>query len=313
MSDVEAIREQVRAAQSQLEELNARLRLAEEQAQASRHPQQLSDEASPVNAPADHVGDTAHDVVAAPPSLGQHDVQSAPLSGLLIQDLQAAADQHTYDVPATTTQEQDPLTPLPASSEPIEYPLTHDLVTLEVRQIWPGLSEIKAIVESHALAQGWTSTTKKRDRTRICMGCRSTPTCPYHLRAETCPEGARISSYKPGHTCVGQEDVRKRKQVSYMRFLNHEIPRLMPDVNIDTPVSDIQDAIYREHGKKIAPSQVHKFKATLPRVNGRRAKRKGGQTCKRCHRPGHNIATCIGEEAQGPDVVQYEVPNIAID
>ncbi|KAK5135474.1 hypothetical protein LTR08_005262 [Meristemomyces frigidus] len=179
----------------------------------------------------------------------------------------------------------------------LEYPDPEGttLPTLEVKQTYPTLGDVKATVESYALAQGWTARTKKRDRLRVFMGCRSTKTCPYDVRAEMRAEGARITRVRLGHTCctaIGspgdpsmQPPPPKRHHASRMRFLREEVPKLM-ELTSETPSKDIQEAVFQRFGTLIPIAQCTKLRGPS------RRKKPALQGCKKCGITGHNRLTC---------------------
>lgn len=175
--------------------------------------------------------------------------------------------------------------------QPAEYPVPPGtaLPDISVKRIFPDLSSVKGAVEAYALAQGWTAATKKRDRLRICMGCRSVPNCPFHVRAETCAEGARISACKLLHTCqaavLGGGPTPKRQQISRLKFLREEVPKLI-ELTPTTPTKDIQEAVFLRFGTRISLAQCSKLKGPT------RHKRPAAQGCSRCGVQGHNKQTC---------------------
>jgi hypothetical protein len=184
--------------------------------------------------------------------------------------------------------------------EPAEYPIPEGMTLpdVSVKRIFPDLSAVKSAVEAYALCQGWTPATKKRDRLRICMGCRTTRTCPFHVRAETCAEGARISSSKLLHTCqnvVHGGGVQKRHHVASLRFLREEVPRFM-EVTPATPTKDIQEAIYARFGTRVSIGQCAKLRGRV------RTKKPATQGCSRCGVQGHNKLTCTTVLICDPEV-----------
>ncbi|KAH9819389.1 zinc finger protein, CCHC-type [Teratosphaeria destructans] len=174
--------------------------------------------------------------------------------------------------------------------EPAEYPIPEGMTlpNVSVKTIFPDLGTVKAAIEAYALAQGWTPATKKRDRLRICMGCRTAPNCTFHVRAETCVEGARISASKMAHTCqtaIAGGDVPKRHHVASLRFLRQEVPKFM-EITKATPTKDIQDAVLERFGTKISLAQCSKLRGRI------REKKSSQQGCSNCGGHGHNKLTC---------------------
>jgi len=178
---------------------------------------------------------------------------------------------------------------LPFQSAEYPIPPGATLPDISMKRIFPDLSSVKAAVEAHALAQGWTAATKKRDRLRICMGCRSVPNCPFHVRAETCADGARISACKLLHICqavvLGGGPTPKRQQISRLKFLREEVPKLL-ELTPTTPTKDIQEAVFRRFGTRISLAQCSKLRGPT------RHKRPAAQGCSKCGVQGHNKQTC---------------------
>ncbi|GAB1743760.1 hypothetical protein NU219Hw_g681t1 [Hortaea werneckii] len=275
MDEIDSLRQQLAAAECLVENLRTKLRQAEDQYAAA---QQFHDQHLPqCHNPATALQQAKQASVVAsetPPRAVDPRLDSKQLS----------LDERTPH--ADGDQPEDDDDSVPHSTEPLEFPLPEgpNLPSLEVKTVFPSLSAVKEAVEAYALAQGWTPHTKKRDRVRICMGCRAIKGCPYHVRAESCLEGARISSSKLAHTCGGNMNV-KRHQTSRLTFLKEEVPKFM-EITPQTPAKEIQEAVFQRFGTRISLAQCTKLKGRT------RYKRPAFQGCGRCGEGGHNRLTC---------------------
>ncbi|KAI6816228.1 hypothetical protein KC332_g9580 [Hortaea werneckii] len=249
MDEIDSLRQQLAAAESLVENLRTKLRQAEDQYAAAQH---FHDQHLPqCHNPATALQQASVVASGTPPRAVDLDPRLGPNQLSTTDDRTPTADGE---------QPEDGDDSVPHSTEPFEFPLPEGttLPSLEVKTFFPSLSAVKEAVEAYALAQGWTPHTKKRDRVRICMGCRAIKGCPYHVRAESCLEGARISSSKLAHTCGGNVNV-KRHQTSRLTFLKEEVPKFM-EITPQTPAKEIQDAIFQRFGTRISLAQCTKLK-----------------------------------------------------
>ncbi|KAK6419673.1 hypothetical protein LTR81_007221 [Elasticomyces elasticus] len=283
MEEINSLRQQLSAAQFLVNTLHAQLQRAEDQYALSQqyHTHQL-----PSNAASPQRGDTRDRDID--PRL-QNDERT--LNDLLRDNPQRESVGHTGDLDDEDFNIHDEGDDSPTEHvDAAEYPVPDgiSLPDFTVRTIFPSLADVKTAAEAHALAQGWTVATKKRDRTRIMLGCRKTADCHYHVRAEVCTNGARISAYKPTHTCINVPDaVPKRHQVSSLRFLKEEVPKLM-EFDPTTPSRDIQEAVFQRFGTRVPLGQCIKLKGRS------RVKKAYVQGCSKCGVKGHNKLTCTG-------------------
>ncbi|KAI7341305.1 hypothetical protein KC315_g195 [Hortaea werneckii] len=237
MDEIDSLRQQLAAAECLVDNLRTKLRQAEDQFAAAQqfHDQHLPQCHNPATAlqQAEQASVVASET---PPRAVDLDPR--------LDSKQPSLAQRTSTCNADGEQPEDDDETVPHSTEPLEFPLPegNHLPSLEVKTVFPSLSAVKEAVEAYALTQGWTPHTKKRDRVRICMGCRAIKGCPYHVRAESCLEGARISSSKLAHTCGGNMNV-KRHQTSRLTFLKEEVPKFM-EITPQTPAKDIQEAVF---------------------------------------------------------------------
>ncbi|KAI7481968.1 hypothetical protein KC351_g6069 [Hortaea werneckii] len=248
MDDIDSLRQQLAAAECLVDNLRTKLRQAEDQYAAA---QQFHDQHLPqCHNPATALQQASVVASETPPRAVDLDPRLGP-NQLGTNDRTPTADGE---------QPEDDDDSLPRSTEPLEFPLPEgtSLPSLELKTFFPSLSAVKEAVEAYALAQGWTPHTKKRDRVRICMGCRAIKGCPYHVRAESCLEGARISSSKLAHTCGGNVNV-KRHQTSRLTFLKEEVPKFM-EITPQTTAKHIQEAVFQRFGTRISLAQCTKLK-----------------------------------------------------
>jgi len=294
MEEINALRQQLAAAEFLVNSLRAQLQRAENQYATAQqfhhhHIPRLSSAQETRKTPRSGLESNLQDNLEGGFAEALNGDDYAPdvdrnLAGHL--DLELDGDATLNDAPGEQLDEEESEPPEPP--EPGNFPIPEgvDLPVLEVKTVYPTLGNVKAAVEAYAVAQGWTPATKKRDHLRICMGCRTTKTCPYHIRAETCEEGARISASKLGHTCGGNAiAMPKRQQTSRLRFLHEEVPKFM-ELTRETPTKGIQEAVFQRYGMKISIAQCTKLRGR------KRYKRPAFQGCGRCGEAGHNRATC---------------------
>ncbi|KAK3055590.1 hypothetical protein LTR09_003510 [Extremus antarcticus] len=164
----------------------------------------------------------------------------------------------------------------------------YELPPLEVGTMYPSLEEIKKATVAHAISQGWTCGVDKRDKTRLLLKCRSDPSCPFHLRAEQYEKAARVSSYKPEHTCTFQPDQSHvpRGHATKLKFMREQLPNFMR-LDDSTTAQDISDAIFQRFGTRVSLKQCGSL-----RVGPKRKRAQGFAMCSTCGELGHNKKTC---------------------
>ena len=300
MEEITALRQRLAAAESLVTSLRERLVRAEVQFAAVPQPSERCGASS----------SRSSDRAATPgaislsnldPSLQQVLASAPPLNNHRRHPREAALPGSADETPAITAQSEDHIvpavSPAPAShvGDTAEYPVPPDvaLPSLTVKTAFPTLEAAKNAVLAHASVQGWTPATRERDRLRLLMGCRSTPDCPYHVRVETCAEGARISAYKSAHNCFGATNNAsppKRHHHSYLRFLKAEVPKLM-ELASTTSTREIQDVVYKHFGTRIRLSQCAKVRGPAGRP-----KRPFVFSCGKCGGSGHNRLTCTADQ-----------------
>ncbi|TKA71658.1 hypothetical protein B0A55_05290 [Friedmanniomyces simplex] len=290
MEEINSLRQHLSAAQFLVNTLQAQLQRAEEQYTAAQQFHILRLPHNTASSQRDLGGSGGRGGSNVDPSLQDDPAETpdADIDGDSQQDtpLYGGAPGQVDDEECNPDQEPDDSPQ--EQPEATEYPIPEGMTLPDftVKTIYPDLASVKTAAETHALAQGWTVATKKRDRSRIMLGCRKAPTCHYHVRAETCVDGARISAYKPTHTCINVPDAApKRHQVSALHFLREEVPKLM-EVKPTTPSREIQEAVFQRFGTRVPLGQCIKLKGRS------RVKKVYVQGCSRCGVKGHNKLTC---------------------
>jgi hypothetical protein len=287
MDEIASLRAQLSAAEFLCHTLRDKLIKAEEQYAAA---QQYHNHRIPANPYVQHANAAHAPGTALEPSI-RGGVDGAAQYGSGNDDVASGASINQPTGHETGEQIDENLVPAEDGGDevvPAEYPVPTgtELPVLSVKTVYPSLGAVKDAVTVHALAQGWTVTTKKRDRIRIVMGCRQRVDCIYHLRAESCAGGARISSYKPAHTCHGADDSHvTRHPVSHLSFLRQEVPKLLV-LDKGTTTEAIQEAVFQRFGTRISKAQCAKLKGPS------RQKRFAVQACGHCGVVGHNKLTC---------------------
>ena len=286
MDEINSLRQQLGAAQFLANSLRTQLQRAEE-AHAAAQP--VQSRRAPRSLPQ---GGTLHNA----PN-GNIDPELARRQGTLSNDgtnsnaMETAHVGHHGPRQNSNRAGQETESDTPPVAESGEYPVPEGMTlpSLTLKTIYPSLADVKLAVEAHAMAQGWTVSVKKRDRLRILTGCRKTPLCTYHARAETCAAGARISAYNPIHTCLNAPipEVAKRQKISKLNFLREEVPKLM-HIDQTTKPRNIQEMVFQHFGKRPTLAQCGKLKVP------KRTKRPQVQTCSQCGVVGHNKLTCTG-------------------
>lgn len=161
-------------------------------------------------------------------------------------------------------------------------------------QIFPTLLDFKDALRDWAIERNWTPHILDSDSHRVRAGCRSSPDCPFRIRANYSVKrgDAKVTTCDDNHTCepfrfdsdLGKphQDI-KRAETGKLKFLLDAVPKLMR-VNLDTNIQDIIDAVAQRYGQKIPLRQAQKVKSALTdRVKG---------PCRHCHQLGHTRRHC---------------------
>ena len=157
-------------------------------------------------------------------------------------------------------------------------------------QQFPTLQDFKDALREWALERRFTPAILDSDSHRVRAGCRSSPNCPFRIRANYNEKKgyARVTTCDDVHNCVStsdhhvSQDVR-RPEASRLKFLVDAVPKLIT-VDKDTPTTTIIEAVKRKYGQKIALRQAQKVKQMLvPKIRG---------PCRHCRQMGHSKRQC---------------------
>ena len=270
------LRQQVSATEFLLKSLKTQLREAEERAASSGEGTDGSSVDPSLEANRHGPAQLGSNVDGNQPSSGHHSHQiQYEVPGYI----QAAVDEDDYE---TNEQHDTPEDDLTDSSAAIELP------SIELGTLYPTLERVKSAVFAHAISQGWTAGVYKRDRSRLLLRCRTSEDCPFHLRAEQYPDGAKICSPKTEHSCNFQPDQSHipRSHASSLKFLRGQLPSIM-NIDANTTSKEISDAIFQRFGTRVSVKQCQHLK-----VGPKRKRAPSVGTCGRCGGVGHNRVTC---------------------
>lgn len=171
-------------------------------------------------------------------------------------------------------------------------------------QIFPSLLDFKNALRDWAIERNWTPHILDSDSHRVRAGCRSSPDCPFRIRANYSVKrgDAKVTTCDDNHTCepfradadLGKphQDI-KRAETGKLKFLLEAVPKLLL-VTLDTNIQEIIDAVAQRYGQKIPLRQAQKVKSALTdRVKG---------PCRHCHQLGHTRRHCpqLQDSAPGP-------------
>jgi hypothetical protein len=269
---VEALRLQVSAAEFLLRSLQAQLRKAEEEVAVSQQGNGVQGQVAGSNNITPDTGGNE----------GTHD------TGLNVvgESVLPQANGFPEDIDITdagASEDED------APNEPVDdSPQAFQLPPLEVGTMYPNLEEVKKATIAYAISQGWTCGVDKRDKTRLLLKCRTSPACPFFLRAEQYADAARIASYRPGHTCTFQPDQSHvpRAHTTQLRFMREQLPNFLTVTGSTTP-QEICEAIYQRFGTRVSLKQCRSLC-----IGPKRYRTPSLGTCSVCGQVGHNKKTC---------------------
>lgn len=171
-------------------------------------------------------------------------------------------------------------------------------------QIFATLLDFKNALRDWAIERNWTPHILDSDSHRVRAGCRSSPDCPFRIRANYSVKrgDAKVTTCDDNHTCepfrVDSDLVKphqdiKRAETGKLKFLLEAVPKLML-VTLDTNIQDIINTVAQRYGQKIPLRQAQKVKSALTdRVKG---------PCRHCHQLGHTRKHCpqLRDSAPGP-------------
>lgn len=157
-------------------------------------------------------------------------------------------------------------------------------------QIFPTLQAFKQALRDWAINTNFTPHILDSDSHRVRAGCRSSPDCPFRIRANYSEKrgNAKVTTCDNVHNCVSISEhlvsqTIKRPEVGKLKFLIEAVPKLI-NVDEEVTVNIIQEAVEAKYGQKIPLRQAQKVKRALG------AKPKG--PCRECRQMGHSKRTC---------------------
>lgn len=168
-------------------------------------------------------------------------------------------------------------------------------------QSFTDLLAFKEALRQWAIEASWTPHILDSDSHRVRAGCRSSPNCPFRIRANYSAKrgDAKVTTVEDDHNCQSYtqqgpaHQYIKRAETGKLKFLQEVVPKLM-EVTLDTPVHAIIDVVEQHYGQRIPIRQAQKVKGSLvTRVKG---------PCRHCHRMGHTRRKCpqLRDSAPGP-------------
>ena len=172
---------------------------------------------------------------------------------------------------------------------------------IEADQSFVNLAAFKDALREWAIERNWTPHILDSDSHRVRAGCRSSPNCPFRIRANYSAKrgDARVTTVDDIHNCEpftregpSHQNI-KRAETGKLKFLVEAVPKLM-NVTVETSIHDIITTVERKYGQKIPTRQAQKVKGHLvTRVKG---------PCRHCHRMGHTRRHCpqLRNSAPGP-------------
>ena len=170
---------------------------------------------------------------------------------------------------------------------------------IEQGQHFPTLIEFKKALREWAIERNFTPSILDSDSHRVRAGCRSSPDCPFRIRANFNEKWgyARVTTCDDVHNCVStsQELVSqtiRRPEASKLKFLVEAVPKLLT-IDKDTTTATIIDAVERKYGQRIALRQAQKVKQLLvPKTR---------KPCRHCGLTGHSRHRCPQRQPASTD------------
>ena len=177
-------------------------------------------------------------------------------------------------------------------------------------QSFTSLAEFKDALRLWAVEASWTPHILDSDSHRVRAGCRSSPDCPFRIRANYSAKrgNAQVTTVDDIHTCAASSQPGsahqniKRAETGKLKFLLEAVPTII-HVTLKTSIHEIIAAVEQKYGQKIPIRQAQKVKGALvTRVKG---------PCRHCHRMGHTRKSCpqLVKPALGP----IDFANSALD
>ncbi|MCJ1258377.1 hypothetical protein MMC24_006210 [Lignoscripta atroalba] len=158
-------------------------------------------------------------------------------------------------------------------------------------QRFPSLAEFKKALREWAIEGNFTPAILDSDTHRVRAGCRSSPDCPFRIRANFLEKRghAKVTTCDDIHNCTSNSGLLpanqgiKRAETSRLAFLVDAVPRLIT-VDEETSTKTIMEAVEQKYGQKIALRQAQKVKKVLvPTSKG---------PCKHCGQSNHTSGRC---------------------
>ena len=157
-------------------------------------------------------------------------------------------------------------------------------------QVFPTLQDFKNALREWAIERNFTPHILDSDSHRVRAGCRSSPDCPFRIRANYNEKrgNAKVTTCDDVHNCVSTADFAahqniKRAETGRLKFLVEAVPKLLA-VGVTTTTGQIIEAVERRYGQKIPVRQAQKVKRALAgRIHG---------PCRYCRRDGHSRRNC---------------------
>ena len=157
-------------------------------------------------------------------------------------------------------------------------------------QTFANLQEFKQALREWAIERNFTPHILDSDSHRVRAGCRTSPNCPFRIRANYNEKrnSAKVTTVDDNHTCVSTSEQPvsqniKRAEPGKLKFLLGAVPKL---INVDekTKTETIIQAINNRYGQTISVRQAQKVKRALSQ------KVKGA--CRLCQQTGHGRKDC---------------------
>jgi hypothetical protein len=132
---------------------------------------------------------------------------------------------------------------------------------LHVGQRFVSLEEFKALVRSISVRQHWELRVTRSNKKSVVIGCRSSNNCFFRVVCRANKNATYISSLQDSHSCrINATSTTKtpvRSEVSHVRFLLNEIPKLF-DMRNNIKAQEVVDAVKRYHGYEISIRQAQR-------------------------------------------------------
>lgn len=157
-------------------------------------------------------------------------------------------------------------------------------------QIFTTLLEFKKALRDWAIEKNFTPHILDSDSHRVRAGCRSSPDCPFRIRANYSEKrgNARVTTCDDVHNCVSTSEqlisqTIKRPEAGKLKFLVEAVPKI---IDMEEPITTtiIIEAVKRKYGQNLPLRQAQKVKRALG------CKPHG--PCRHCRRMGHSKKTC---------------------